>query len=74
MNSRRFIALTPNPRIIRSIAGHGRASQQKRLAHVRFGSMLLKKLLMRSVEPSDQLLRAFFRPALRPPFWPDWRV
>ncbi len=38
MNSRRFIALTPNPRIIRSIAGHGRASQQKRLAHVRFGS------------------------------------
>jgi hypothetical protein len=45
-----------------------------RSADVRFGSMLLKKLLMRSVEPSDQLLRAFFRPALRPPFWPDWRV
>jgi hypothetical protein len=44
------------------------------LVYVRFGSMLLKKLLMRSVEPSDQLLRAFFRPALRPPFWPDWRV
>jgi hypothetical protein len=30
--------------------------------YVRFGSMLLKKLLMRSVEPSDQLLRAFFVP------------
>jgi hypothetical protein len=30
--------------------------------NVRFGSMLLKKLLMRSVEPSDQLLRAFFVP------------
>ena len=28
---------------------------------------MLKKSLMRSVQPSDQLLRAFFRPALRPP-------
>jgi hypothetical protein len=40
----------------------------------RYGSMLLKKSLMRSLEPSDQLLRAFFLPALRPPVWPDWRV
>jgi hypothetical protein len=43
-------------------------------ANVAFGSMLLKKSLMRSLEPSNQLLRAFFRPALRPPVWPDWRV
>jgi hypothetical protein len=38
MNSRRFIVLTPNPRIMESIAGQARASQQKRLAHVRFES------------------------------------
>jgi len=38
MNSRRFIVLTPNPRIMESIAGQARASQQKRFAHVRFGS------------------------------------
>jgi hypothetical protein len=38
MNSRRFIALTPNPRIMGSIAGQGRASQQKRTSHVRYGS------------------------------------
>jgi len=37
MNSRRFIA-DPNPRTRRSMAGHGRASQQKRPAVVRFGS------------------------------------
>ena len=42
----------------------GRASQP---IHVSVGSIMLKKSLMRSVEPSDQLLRAFFRPALRPP-------
>src|SRR5262249_27150137 len=34
MKSRRFIALSPNPRIMGSIAGQGRASQQKRPAHV----------------------------------------
>jgi hypothetical protein len=39
MNSRRFIALTPNPRIMGSIAGQGRASQQKRTSHVRYGSI-----------------------------------
>jgi len=39
MNSRRFIALTPNPRIMGSIAGQGRASQQKRTSHVRYGSL-----------------------------------
>src|SRR5262249_34988902 len=38
MNSRRFIALTANPRIMGSIACQPRASQQKRPAHVRFGS------------------------------------
>ena len=38
MNSRRFIALTPNPRIMGSIAGQGRALQQKRPLIVRFGS------------------------------------
>jgi hypothetical protein len=32
------------------------------LAYVGLGSMLLKKSLMRSVEPSDQPLRAFCRP------------
>jgi hypothetical protein len=30
MNSRRFIALTANPRTMQSIAGQGRATQQKR--------------------------------------------
>ena len=38
MNSRRFIALAPNPMINRSIAGHGCASQQKWSPLVRFGS------------------------------------
>jgi hypothetical protein len=40
MNSRRLIGLTPRPRITdkSSIAGQGRASQQKRPAHVRSGS------------------------------------
>jgi len=47
MNSRRFIAMSLNPRTLRSIAGQARASQQKRpdrnhrrqsAAHVRFAS------------------------------------
>jgi hypothetical protein len=38
MNSRRCISRTPSPRTMRSIAGRSRASQQKRLAYVRFGS------------------------------------
>jgi hypothetical protein len=38
MNSRRFIALTPNPKITGSIACRGRAPQQKRPAVVRCGS------------------------------------
>jgi phosphoribosylcarboxyaminoimidazole (NCAIR) mutase len=38
MNCRRFIALTPNPMINRSIAGQGCASQQKWPAHVRLDS------------------------------------
>jgi hypothetical protein len=40
MNSRRFIALTPNPRIMASIAGQGPASQQKRPAHGAFNLAL----------------------------------
>src|SRR5216683_2594475 len=32
--------MTPSPRTMRSIAGRSRASQQKRLAHVRLGSWL----------------------------------
>jgi hypothetical protein len=39
MNSRRFTAPTPNPRTRRSIAGQGRASQQKPPALVRLGVM-----------------------------------
>jgi hypothetical protein len=38
MNSRRCISMTPSPRTMRSIAGRSCASQQKRLAYVRFGS------------------------------------
>ena len=37
MNSRRFIALDPKPKDYGSIAGQGRASQQKRASHVHFG-------------------------------------
>jgi len=44
MNSRRFIALTPNQRIMGSIAGQGRASQQKRTSHVRYGSKASKPI------------------------------
>src|SRR5262245_66135684 len=39
MNSRRLMGITPRPRIMGlTIAGQGRASQQKRAAHFRCGS------------------------------------
>ncbi len=72
MNSRRFMCCL-NPRIAAYHTARC-ASQQVGLPDVSVGSIMLKKSLMRSVEPSDQLLRAFFRPALRPPFRQDRRV
>jgi hypothetical protein len=47
-------ALRPLSGVIQTLSRHRRMTD--------FDPMLLKKSLMRSVEPSDQLLRAFFVP------------
>src|SRR5258707_9392819 len=55
MNSRRFIAMTQTPTIIATIAGQDGASQQKRLAHDRFGSWLRENALAGADTSEHQL-------------------
>ena len=60
---RRCISMTPSPRTMRSIAGRSRASQQKRLAYVRFGSIATNRhdRDARPMSASPPILSVFIR-------------